>query len=94
MGYRLDWRLLGRESRMLDSGEIDGDFRDRRSALEALAAFLRQFALWSRDSEPDSWWAKRSADADLTVQIALREHVSPDLARGLAPRRERVSLAA
>jgi hypothetical protein len=94
MGYRLDWRLLGRESRMLDSGEIDGDFRDRRAALEALAAFLRQFALWSRDSEPDSWWAKRSDDADLKVHITLHGHVSPERARGLAPRREQAPLAA
>ena len=45
MGYRLEWRLLGRENRLLDSGEIDNGFRDRRSALEALGAFLHQFAL-------------------------------------------------
>ena len=50
MGYRLDWRLLGRDNRLLDSGEIDSGFRDRRSALEALGAFLHQFALWGRDA--------------------------------------------
>ena len=75
MGYRLDWRLVGRENRLLDSGEMDSDFRDRRSALEALGAFLHQFALWGRDSERDSWWAKRSQDADLKVLITLREQV-------------------
>jgi hypothetical protein len=73
MAYRLDWRLVGRDNRLLDSGEIDSGFRDRRSALEALGAFLHQFALWGRDSEPDSWWAKRSEDADLKVLISLRE---------------------
>ena len=78
MGYRLDWRLVGRENRLLDSGEIDSGFRDRRSALEALGSFLRQFALWGRDSEPDSWWAKRSEDADLKVLISLREEISSE----------------
>src|SRR5829696_7652730 len=75
IGYRLDWRLLGRENRLLDSGEIDSGFRDRRSALEALGAFLHQFALWGRDSERNSWWAKRSDDADLKVLISLREQI-------------------
>jgi len=75
MGYRLDWRLLGRDNRLLDSGEIDNGFRDRRSALETLAAFLHQFALWGRDSERNSWWAKRSEDADLRILITLREQV-------------------
>ena len=40
--------------------------------LEALAAFLHQFALWGRDSERNSWWAKRSEDADLQVLVSLR----------------------
>ena len=75
MGYRLEWRLLGREHRLLDSGEIDNGFRDRRSALEALGAFLMQFPIWDRDPADGSWWAKRSADADLKVQIVLREPV-------------------
>ena len=75
MGYRLEWRLLGREHRLLDSGEIDNGFRDRRSALEALGAFLMQFPIWDRDPADGSWWAKRSADADLKVQIVLREQV-------------------
>ena len=75
MGYCLDWRLLGRDNRLLDSGEIDSGFRDRRSALEALGAFLHQFALWGRDSEANSWWAKRSEDADLKVLISLREQM-------------------
>src|SRR5689334_3040302 len=75
MIYHLGWRLLGRDDRLLDSGEIDSGFRDRRSALEALGAFLHQFALWGRDAERDSWWAKRSQDADLKVLISLREQV-------------------
>jgi hypothetical protein len=75
MGYRLEWRLVGRENRLLDSGEIDSGFRDRRSALEALGAFLHQFALWGRDTADNTWWARRSADADLNVQISLREQM-------------------
>ena len=98
MGYRLDWRLLGRDNRLLDSGEIDSGFRDRRSALEALGAFLNQFALWGRDSEADSWWAKRSEDADLTVLISLREQMPSEEQimsdQWLVEQRERASLAA
>ena len=78
MGYRLEWRLVGREHRLLDSGEIDHGFRDLRSALEALSAFLLQFPLWDRDPADGSWWAKRSADADLKVQITLREPMSSE----------------
>ena len=76
MGYRLEWRLVGREHRLLDSGEIDHGFRDLRSALEALSAFLLQFPISHRDPADGSWWAKRSADADLKVQVTLREQPS------------------
>ena len=85
MGYRLEWRLLGREHRLLDSGEIDHGFRDRRSALEALSAFLLQFPIWSRDAADGSWWAQRSADADLKVQITLREQVPSEEEKMPAP---------
>jgi hypothetical protein len=98
MGYRLDWRLVGRENRLLDSGEIDSGFRDRRAALLALAAFLRQFALWGRDSAHDSWWAKRSQDADLRVLISLREKMPSEAETmptlPIARQHERASLAA
>ena len=40
MNYRLEWRLVGRASRLLDQGEIDGELADRASALQALNAFL------------------------------------------------------
>ena len=98
MIYHLGWRLLGRDDRLLDSGEIGSGFRDRRSALEALGAFLHQFAHWSRDSERDSWWAKRSEDADLTVLISLREQMPSEEQimsdQWLVEQRERASLAA
>ena len=73
MGYRLEWRLVGRENRLLDSGEVDSGFRDRPSAMQALSAFLLQFPVWGRSSDDGSWWAKRSSDADLKVLITLHE---------------------
>lgn len=76
MGYRLEWRLLGRENRLLDSGEIDDGFPDRQTALQALSAFLHQFPVWSRDTEKGDWWARWSQDADLKVHITLHEQVS------------------
>jgi hypothetical protein len=98
MGYRLEWRFVGRENRLLDSGEIDNGFRDRRSALEALGAFLHQFALWGRDIADNSWWARRSADADLKVHISLREQMPSEVemmpALWAARQSERGSLAA
>ena len=73
MGYRLEWRLVGRENRLLDSGEIDNGFRDRQTALQALSAFLLQFPVWGRNAEEGGWWAQRSRDADLKVLITLHE---------------------
>jgi len=73
MGYRLEWRLVGREHRLLDSGEIDNGFPDRQTVFQALGAFLFRFPVWSRDPADGSWWAQRSADADLKVQVTLRE---------------------
>ena len=73
MSYHLRWRLVGRGNRLLDRGEIDSGFADRTSAIQALAAFLQQFAQWGRADEEGSWWARRSPDADLRVQISLRD---------------------
>jgi hypothetical protein len=70
--YRLEWRLIGRESRCLDQGEIDGGYADRASALQALNAFLLTFALRGRNDAAGHWWGRRSADADLEVQVILR----------------------
>jgi hypothetical protein len=75
MGCRLEWRLLGREGRFLDSGEIDDDFPDRGSALLALGALLLHFPVWGRKDSEGCWWARRSADADLELQFTLREPV-------------------
>ena len=72
MTYRLEWRLVGRASRLLDQGEIDGDLADRASALQALNAFLLTFALSGRNDAAGYWWGRRSADADLEVQVSLR----------------------
>ena len=94
MSYRLEWQLLGRENRLLDSGEIDSGFSDRDSAIRALSAFLQQFAHWGRADEENTWWARRSPDADLLVQIALRDETTPDVAPALWTewRRARASL--
>ena len=55
MGYRLEWRLLGREGRFLDSGEIDDDFPDRGSALLALGALLLHFPVRGRKDSEGCW---------------------------------------
>ena len=65
MTYRLEWRLVGRASRLLDQGEIDGHLADRASALQALHAFLATFALRGRNDVENYWWGRQSADADL-----------------------------
>src|SRR4051794_36516119 len=71
MGYRLEWRLLGRENQLLDLGDLDGVFPNEQCAYEALAAFLSNYALWVREPGGDSWSARRSPDADLQVLIRL-----------------------
>src|SRR5829696_5154926 len=75
MTYRLEWRLVGRASRLLDQGEIDGELADRASALQALNAFLLTFALRGRNEAGGYWWGRRSADADLEVRVVLRRTV-------------------
>ena len=80
MSYRVHWSLRGRENRLLDSGEIDSGFADRQAALLAISAFLQQFAEWDRGQD-GSWWARRSPDADLWVQVSLTEQATaePDI---------------
>jgi len=84
MTYRLEWRLIGRASRLLDNGEIDEPLPDRTSALQALNAFLLTFAVRGRNQAEGYWWGRRSADADLEVQVVLRHPVLPT-SRPLAP---------
>jgi hypothetical protein len=74
MGYRLEWRLCGRGSALLDSGEMDRDFVDRRSALEGLKDLLLTFPIWGRVEADDYWWARRSSDADLEMRFTVRQH--------------------
>jgi hypothetical protein len=59
VAYRLEWRLVGRASRLLDQGEIDGDHADRTSALQALHGFLATFALRGRNEAKGYWWGRR-----------------------------------
>src|SRR5215212_7736499 len=75
--HRGAWKLKQkkREGRLLDQGEIDGELADRASALQALHAFLLTFALRGRNDAEDYWWGRRSADADLEVQVVLRRTV-------------------
>src|SRR4051812_16277784 len=77
MTYRLEWCLVGHAGRHLDSGEIDEAFSDRTSALQALNGFLLTFAVRGRNEATGYWWGRRSADADIEVQVVLRHPVFP-----------------
>src|SRR3954447_7466659 len=77
MNYRLEWRLVGRASQLLDEGEIDEAFPDPTSALQVLNAFLLTFAVRGRNEAEGYWWGRRSADADIEVQVVLRHPVLP-----------------
>jgi hypothetical protein len=55
MGYRLEWRLVGRVRQLLDSGTMDGDYADRPSALDALDSLLVTFPLWGCN-EAEGYW--------------------------------------
>ena len=77
MTYRLQWCLVGRAGRHLDSGEIDEAFSDRTSALQSLNGFLLTFAVRGRNEAEGYWWGRRSADADIEVQVVLRHPVLP-----------------
>ena len=77
MGYCLEWRLVGHADQLLDSGTLDGDYADRPSALEALDSFLLTFPLRGCNEAEGYWWARRSSDADLEIQVSLRKQ-SPE----------------
>jgi hypothetical protein len=84
MGYRLEWRLVGRVRQLLDSGTMDGDYPDRPSALDALDSLLVTFPLWGCNEAEGYWWVRRSSDADLEIQVSPRKqplegNVQPDL---------------
>ena len=73
MGYRLEWRLLGHDSRLLDTGDIEGDLVDHQSAMGALNGLLLTFPLWGRNKAGGYWWAWRSPDADMELQVSLQD---------------------
>jgi hypothetical protein len=73
----LEWRLVGRANQLLDGGTLDGDYADRPSALEALDSFLLTFAQRGCNEAEGYWWARRSSDADLEIQVSLRKQ-SPE----------------
>jgi len=73
MSYRLEWRLVGRANQLLDSGTFDGDYADRPSALEAPDSLLLTFPLRDCNEAEGYWWARRSSDADLEIQVSLRK---------------------
>ncbi len=67
MGYRLEWRLVGRANQLLDSGAFDGALADRPSALDALDSLLLTFPLRGCSEAECYWWPRRSSDADLEI---------------------------
>ena len=71
MGYRLEWRLVARGDRVLDSGEIDNGFPDHQTALQALDAILRRFPVSGRNDDDNGWWLQRSPDSDLRVLLSV-----------------------
>ena len=72
MAFGVEWRLVGREGQHINQGEVEGDFPDRPSALRALHAYLLTFQVTGRNSD-GGWWGRRSSDADIEVQVFLRE---------------------
>ena len=84
MGYCLGWRLVGRANQLLDSGTLDGDYADRPSAFDAIDSLLLTFPLRGCNEAEGYWWARRSPDADLQIQVSLRKQtlegkVQPEL---------------
>ena len=85
MAYRLEWRLVGRASRPLDSGTLEEAFLDRASALQALNALLLLFPVRGRNEAEGYWWGRRSADADIEMRIVLRPGEAMDPEWGTSP---------
>ena len=69
MTYCVHWRLVGLAERLLDSGRLDDEFDDYGEAVAAIDSFLRTYAEVGRHHEGRYWWARRSPDADMEMQI-------------------------
>jgi hypothetical protein len=80
MAYCVQWRLVGLSDRLLDSGRLDDDFEDYGTAVAAIDSFLRAYSEVGRHQGDGYWWARRSPDADIEMQIwvdRLQEETSP-----------------
>ena len=69
MTYCVFWKLVGRSSRLLDSGCVDEPFEDYGDAVAAISALLANYAEVGRVEGEDVWRARRSSDADLEVHV-------------------------
>lgn len=69
MTYRVVWRLIGRAARLLDEGEIDDDYLTYAAAVAAVSELLSVYPDATRAGDGTHWRARRSADADLELEV-------------------------
>jgi hypothetical protein len=66
--YRVVWHLVGRGRRPLDTGCLDAEYPSYAEAAAAVNELLRPYPDVRHDEE-GCWAARRSADADLVVEV-------------------------
>jgi hypothetical protein len=69
MTYCVHWRLVGRSDRLLDSGQLDDSYVDYGTAVAAIDSCLRLYVEVGHHHDGGYWWARRSPDADIEMQI-------------------------
>jgi hypothetical protein len=79
MTYRVVWRLIGRDERLLDGGGIDEIYSSYAAAAAAVSELLSAYPDAVRCESGTHWRARRSLDADLEVRIWIEDAETADI---------------
>jgi hypothetical protein len=73
MAYRVVWRLIGRDDRLLDGGSIDEIYESYGAAAAAVSGLVSIYPEVVRSEDGTHWRARRSRDADLEVRVWIED---------------------
>jgi hypothetical protein len=79
MAYRVVWRLIGRDERLLDGGGIDEIYRSYHAAAAAVSELLSAYPEATRSESGTHWRARRSLDADLEIRVWIEDIETADV---------------
>jgi hypothetical protein len=79
MTYRVVWRLIGRDERLLDGGPVDEVYVSYAAAAAAVSELLSAYPEAARSEAGTHWCARRSFDADLEIRVWIEDAETADV---------------